>query len=374
MNIAVDIRNLLAPQLTGVGVYTFKILNELMKNDKQNRYFLFYSGIGRNSKAILDLKKIAPDNFSFCHLKLPNKFLNLCWFLFNRPNLDNFFLKKHNVTIDRWWFPNLNFWFTEKPYILTVHDLSFKIMPQVYSWKMLIWHHLLGAGKKFRNAEKLVAVSENTKRDLITYFKINPDKIKVIPLGVTVLETTPEEIQAVKTKYNLPEKFFLFLGTREPRKNVEGLLSAYNNLNLEESLVLAGCEGWLGKNLKKSLKKSPKIDKIYIIDYPSDKEKQVLYHLATAFVWPSFYEGFGLPIIEAFACGAPVITSFGSSLPEVTDGTALLIDPYNLNDLERAMIELSENNLLREQLREKGLERAKDFSWEKTAEEMLKQF
>jgi len=93
MNIAVDIRNLLAPQLTGVGVYTFKILNELMKNDKQNRYFLFYSGIGRNSKAILDLKKIAPDNFSFCHLKLPNKFLNLCWFFLTGRIWIIFFLK-----------------------------------------------------------------------------------------------------------------------------------------------------------------------------------------------------------------------------------------------------------------------------------------
>ncbi len=190
----------------------------------------------------------------------------------------------------------------------------------------------------------------------------------------------------IKRRYNLPNKFILYLGTLEPRKNIEGIISAYdvlrrkNNLpaqagELDEvKLIIAGGRGWKSKNILKQWQSSDYKDDIIFLGYVESEDKIYLYNLASVFVYPSFYEGFGYPPLEAMACGLPVITSFSSSLPEVVGEAAIMIDPYNINQIAEAIRQVLTDYELRDGLIKKGLERAKQFSWAKAAGEYLEVF
>jgi glycosyltransferase involved in cell wall biosynthesis len=184
----------------------------------------------------------------------------------------------------------------------------------------------------------------------------------------------------IREKYNLPHKFILYLGNIEPRKNLGGLIRAYNHLRREQpdlseyKLVIAGATGWKIGDTFVELNNSPYKDDVIFLGYVDKNDKAALYNLATVFVYPSFYEGFGFPPLEAMACGLPVVTSNISSLPEIVGGAALTIDPYNVQALSQAMIQVLDNEGLRDELSIKGLERAKNFSWQKTAQQYLDLF
>jgi glycosyltransferase involved in cell wall biosynthesis len=268
--------------------------------------------------------------------------------------------------------------------ILTIHDLSFLRYPEFFSRRKNFWHKMVNAKNLARKFDKIAVVSENTKNDTIELLGVNPEKIAVIYLGIEnlykILDNNDSSLKRVKEKYNLPEKFILFLGTVEPRKNIEGLIEAYNilreeNINLSEfKLVIAGGKGWKSDNIYREWHKSKYREDIKFLGYIPKEEKVYLYNLASLFVYPSFYEGFGFPPLEAMASGLPVITGNTSSLPEITGNAGLMIDPYNTASLAQAMKLVLTDESLRQDLIKKGQERVREFNWEKTAEEYLRIF
>ncbi len=358
-------------ELTGVGEYTFNLLKHLFEIDNTNEYFLFYNSRQDVAKYI---PKFPKTNIHYCVFHWPNKLLNLSIKFLKYPKLDLWIQKiYHTPPIDFFFFPNICSLRTNCPYVLTAHDLSYEFFPEFLSFKRKFWHHFVNPAQLFKNAKQIIAISKNTKQDLINHYQIEPSKIHTIYSGLSanykILPTDDVRLKKIKQKYNLPEKFVLFLGTIEPRKNLASLISAFELFNQEHpeySLVIAGKLGWKFKKILKSAKLTPNIK---FVSFIKDSEKRYFYNLASMFVYPSFYEGFGFPPLEAMACGCPVITSSNSSLSETCQEAALLIDPCNINDLVQAMDILTKKENA-EYWRSLGLKKAKEFNWYKTAQEV----
>ena len=233
--------------------------------------------------------------------------------------------------------------------------------------------------KQARKSGKIIAVSNSTKEDLMKIYKINTKKIKVVYSGINSLssiEYSKSSISEIKKKYNLPENYILYLGTIEPRKNIIGIIRAFEELkkyNTKKNykLVIAGSRGWLCKDVFEVAKNSAVMNDIIFTGFIDDDDKSILYKLADIFVYPSFYEGFGFPPLEAMQNTTPVITSNFSSLPEAVGDTAITVNPYNIDELARAMKDLLGDENLRNNLIEKGIKQTKKFSWQKCAEETL---
>ena len=179
MNIAIDIRPLMDKQLTGVGEYTLNLLSNLFTKDSQNQYYLFY-----NSFSKIEVPQFNFPNVQYCQFKIPNKLLTLSLLLFKNPKLDKLIFKKYQTRMDLFFFPNICFQKTNCPYIITAHDLSYEIFPQFLTWKRKLWHKLINPKKVFQNAKQIMAVSNNTKQDLINKYQIASDKIQVIYSGI----------------------------------------------------------------------------------------------------------------------------------------------------------------------------------------------
>jgi len=360
---------------SGVSEYTLNLVKEILKLDTNNEYRLFYNCFGDCS----NLPEFVGPNVKVVKYNYPNKILNYLLFkIFNYPKIDEI------LATDRFFMPHLNFIGLKYSgrSVLTIHDLSFLKYPEFFSWRKNFWHYMVNAKKLIKQAGQIIAVSEHTKRDIMEHCGVDGDKIKVIYSGIgeefkKIAGDSHEKLLEVKTKYNLPDKFILFLGTVEPRKNVEGIIRAYNQLRINSpelrnvKLVIAGSRGWKSDKIYRAWGQSSFKDDIKLLGYVDNKDRIYLYNLASMFVYPSFYEGFGLPPLEAMACGCPVITSFSSSLPEVVADAALLVDPYNINDIARAMKEVLTNENLKNQLVARGFGRANQFSWQKTAKEYL---
>lgn len=212
--------------------------------------------------------------------------------------------------------------------------------------------------------------------DIIRYFKIPENKIKVIYLGVDedYKPLSETEIRKVRQKYHLNYPFILYVGSLISHKNIPTLIKAFYKLKkygLPHKLVITGKRGWKYKNIFEIISKLNLQKDVVFTGYVQREDLPALYNAADLFVYPSLYEGFGLPPLEAMACGTPVITSNTSSLPEVVGNAGIMVDPYDIDGLAKAMYEVLTNEGLRAELRKRGLERAKMFSWKKTAEETL---
>jgi glycosyltransferase involved in cell wall biosynthesis len=387
MRIGVDIRTLMDREYSGVSWYTLDLLTEILRQGKQNEYILYYNS-GHDVSGRLPLFK--DGNVKIVSTRFPNKFFNyflqkLCrW-----PKLDviaNHLAFPHSQGgtkggLDIFWQPHLNFSSFSKgaKKILTIHDLSFLVYPEYFSWRKNIWHYLLDVRRLITAADIIIAISESTKRDLIRFFPQIENKIKVVYSGVgrefRKIAAANEKLLEIKKKYGLGEKFILSLGTAEPRKNAAGLIRAFDRADLSGwELVLVGASGWKNKAFHQALKAAKNKDKIKLLGYVDKDDRPYLYNAAKIFAYPSFYEGFGLPVLEAMACGTPVITSSVSSLPEITGDAALLVDPNNEEELVIVLQQLAISEQVRKAYSAKGLEQAKQFSWKKTAEEYFNIF
>ena len=367
MKIGIDIRCLMEKQYSGISEYTYNLLDNLFKIDQKNQYFLFY-----NAKKLSSIPKFNYSNVKFKSYNFPNKLFNLALRYLKIIEIDKLIGGVDVFLIPNFLFLNLS---KKCKKILIVHDLSFELFPEFFTFKAKLWHKLINAKKMCHDANTIVTISENTKKDIINLYDINPGKIFVDYPGISNIffkNISDKDIIDVKNKYKLPKKYIFYLGNLEPRKNVRTLLKSYESIDDPEiELVIAGGKAWKYQDIYKQVQNSSKKEKIHFLGYVDNNEKPVLYSLANIFVYPSFYEGFGLPPVEAMSCSCPVITSNNSSLVEVVKDNAITINPHNTNDLTQAINLLLSDENLYNRLKENGRSCIGEFNWKNSASRIL---
>lgn len=374
MHLGVDIRCLQDKWRTGVGEYVWQTLKALGQDPSFK-----LSGFA-NAAGQIDLPPEIGEVMRFKRGRLPNKIMNLRLWLRLGRSLDQI-LSSSQGKLDLFWLPNPSFVNISNnlPTVLTVHDLSFIHYPNFFPLKGKLWYFpavvsLLKNGLSSRFL--IAAVSEHTAEDIKQEFPHLKNKVRTVPPGLNDKYFTPvsqQEIKLVREKYKITNKYLLSLGTIEPRKNYSLLLAMYdklikNNSDFPYDLVIAGSWGWCYQELMKQHKKLVQADRIKFIGYVADEDKAALYQGAELFLFPSLYEGIGLPPLEAMASGLPVVASHSSSLPEVVGEAGILLSPYLAGTWVATVEWLLSDNKAREQLRTRGLAQAKLFSWTKTAE------
>ncbi|MCC5620836.1 glycosyltransferase family 1 protein [Nostoc sp. CHAB 5715] len=264
--------------------------------------------------------------------------------------------------------------------IMTIHDLTYIKYPNFVNWIVRSYTDRIRQCLKW--TDLIITVSESSKKDIIEYFQVEPEKIYVTPLASRY---NPDYLSAEnilniekQVEHDFSQPYLLFVSTIEPRKNINAVILAFNFLKtkykIEHQLVLIGKKGWKYEPIFMAIENSHWKNQIHHFDYLSDELVALFYSRADVFVYPSHYEGFGLPILEAMMLGTPVVTSNTSSIPEVTGDAAILIDPNDPIQLAEAILKVISDSQLRQDLIEKGKARAKLFSWERTAKETLKAY
>jgi len=277
--------------------------------------------------------------------------------------------------------PHLNFASFSKnsKNIITIHDLSFLRYPEFFSFRKNLWHRAINIKKNINKFDKIVAVSQNTKNDIVELLKVPEEKVEVIYPGLPDYQADNKEWpdDYLKTKYEINSDYILCFGTIEPRKNIVGLISAYDLLRdkgLNCLLVIVGAWGWKTKEVKKKWQSSKYKDDIKFIGYIDNELKPLFYNQATVLAYPSFYEGFGFPPLEAMYFNLPVVASNVSSLPEVLGNSAILVNPDKPQDLVEALELVFKDENLRNRMKILGKERINKFSWLDTAQKYLNLF
>jgi glycosyltransferase involved in cell wall biosynthesis len=262
------------------------------------------------------------------------------------------------------------------PSVVTIYDLSFLLYPQSFKRSKRFYLGLF-TRLSARRARRIIAISKSTKRDVVRLLGVPPGKVEVVYCGIDEVfrPLTEDQVDAFRSKRGLPERFILFVGTIEPRKNVTRLIEAFANLqtcrlkNLK--LVIGGAKGWFYEDAFARVEELGLEGEVMFPGYIPVSELPLWYNAAKLFVYPSLYEGFGLPLLEAMACGTPVVAANTSSLPEVVGKAGLTVDPLDVEGLAEAMRRALSDKDLRQEMRERGLKKAKGFSWTKTARETV---
>lgn len=271
--------------------------------------------------------------------------------------------------------------------VLTLHDLSVIDHPEWFSAGFAAWYTCL-LPRLIRKVKRVITVSQFSRERILATFDLPPEQITVIYPGVDTSQFKPQpagQVERVRRRYRLPERYVLCVATGEPRKNLPGLLHAWQKAQSNDrfmvgtELVIAGGQGRIFRQPSEGFKAESRDEGhgVRWLGYVPDADLPALYTGALVFVYPSLYEGFGLPVLEAMACGTPVITAGDTALPEVTGDAAFLVDPTHMDDLAAAILRLLANEELRKELICRGLDRAGSFSFERTASEVwnvLQQF
>ena len=362
----------------GVGIYAANLLKYLLKIDKNNEYnaySFFYNCLPSNwkhKKIIDEFRKYGKVNFS--QINLPTSILKRKW---NNASIEKKEKLLGGVDIihsTAYVIPEL---FNAR-LVVTIHDLSFLIFPEYHTKENyeLVLSNLIYLNSR---PDMVICDSWQTKKDVIKYFHVPEEKLSVIYLGVN--DSFREEIDSdfrkkILEKYGLTGKYLLCVASIEPRKNFLRIINAFSEFIKQEeykkySLVCVGGKGWKNIEIYSLVKQKNLEGKIKFLRSIEEYELAPIYNQAEIFLYPSLYEGFGLPVLEAMACAVPVITSNVSSLPEVASGAAILVNPYSEKQIYKAILHLVENKNKREQLIDMGLKNIKKFSWENTAKQTL---
>ena len=263
------------------------------------------------------------------------------------------------------------------PYVLTVYDTIALKFPELCK-RSNVLHYRLLMRRSLRRAQRVIVPSECTKRDVLALGEVSEDRIRVIPLGVSSAfhpTNDRDALAAVRNRYGLPDAYVLYVGNLDPKKNVSLLLDAfaegYRSGRITAKLVIAGQKEWHAEPVRRRLQELRRDGMVQRLGPVPEADLPALYSAASLFVFPSLYEGFGLPPLEAMACGTPVITTRSGALPEVVDDAALALDDPDARTLRVAMEKALGNDFLRHRLRELGIRRAAEFTWERMAERTL---
>lgn len=384
MKIGIDARTILNPEkgdAIGAGHYTFQLIRHLLDIDKENEYVLFFDFRVREK----DIKKFSRPNvkIKFYPFSDYKKYLLGAY----SEILGEAILQKEKLDILHSTSPLSRIPLRYKgKCVVTFHDMAlYKIphcFPRIRRLKNKTVYNLM-----IKKADKIIAVSRSIKDDLREVFKAPDEKVKIIYSGLDkrFFEDTEMDSQKVLAKYGINKKYILFLGTLEPSKNITRLMEAFARFKkkcLEKSgnktskkfgyqLVLAGKRGWLSREYKQIAKDFGIAKNIVYTGYIIGDELNPLFKGAEFFVMPSLYEGFGMTVLETFATQIPAIISNVSSLPEIAGEAAYFVNPLDVKEISEALWKFSQDENLRNQYRQKGLEQARKFDWEKTARETL---
>ncbi|MDI6689770.1 MAG: glycosyltransferase family 1 protein [Actinomycetota bacterium] len=361
MRIGIDARII---DWAGVGRYTQNLLKSLREIDGKNEYILFCDQKSEH------LVPTAP-NYDKRVVEQP-VLSPLYQFSWSR--------KLRRADLDVFHSPHFVWpYITPCPSVVTIHDLIPLISPEVMPSRLARIYYRWMNKRATSRAKRVIAVSKSTKQDLVRLLGVSEAKIKVIQEAVDERYKVVRDRELLKTirgKYDIKQKFILNVGNPKPHKNWSRLIEAFFKLMLESrrnyQLVLVGPKYSEHSEIDHLIRRSGLEKRVTFTGIIGEEDLLLLYNAAEVFVFPSLYEGFGLPPLEAMACGIPVICSNTSSLSEVVGNAALMIDPYNVSEIAEAIGKVLTDNSLREKLRERGLARVNKFSWKKTAEATLK--
>ena len=262
------------------------------------------------------------------------------------------------------------------PAVLTIHDLSFLRFPATFSPAKRRYQAAMTSFSA-RRARLVLTDSEHTRRDVVRLLGVPSDRVRTVYPGVTELyrPSTPAAIEAFRSRHGLTERFFVHVGTLQPRKNLERLISAFSRFKrasgLPHALLLVGGKGWLYEGLQQHARREAVEGSVHFVGFAAPEDVPLWYAAAEAMVFPSLYEGFGFPIVEAMACGTPVLSSTASCLPEAAGQAAEMFDPIDIDALAQAMLRIAADPQRRQELRQLGLVQAARFTWERTAQAVL---
>ncbi|MCD6094334.1 glycosyltransferase family 4 protein, partial [bacterium] len=358
-------------EITGVGRYLRNILNHLVSIDKENQYFLFCPGKIASDYQKMGYKIINTGESRFCSSKLYFPF----WIFFTLP----FALRKNKVDI--FWQPH-HFLppfglFKKTKYLITVHDLIPKIDKDYRDFTYRLYLNLL-LPQSIKKSVKIITISENSKKDIMRFYNLPKEKIEVIyeaadkrfkPRGKDQINL----LTKIRERYHLPEEFILYISKIEKRKNIEGIIRIADILKRKNKIkfILFGKLGFRGRQLLREIKKR---DNMSYKGFLDEKDIPYIYNLSKIFLFPSFYEGFGLPVLEAMQSGVPVLASNTSSLKEVVGDGGIMHNPTDYEAFAKDIIRLLKDNRFYEKIRERGISQAKKFSWERSAKKLVKIF
>lgn len=378
MRIAIDCRPIVSPErgeMAGIGQYARALTRHLLRIDEDNRYVLFFDERATKST----IAEILGGHANVEAKTLPlSRFKRLFPYAYSHRYVASA-IAKAGVDVFHATTGSLPLGYRGRS-VATVHDLAIYEHPEWFPGGQFFSRRFV-VPASLRRATKVIAVSESTKRDIQRVFALPPEKIAVVHEGV---EAPPAEAWESPKPDGLDKPYILFLGTIEPRKNIEGLVAAYASLVErfpklvgETELVIAGVRGWKSEKAFAAIDAANRAfgvrgPRVRVLGYVPEERKPALMAGALAFVFPSRYEGFGLPVLEAMSFGVPVVTSNVSSLPEIAGrGAALLVDPDSQAELSLALKHLLEDEGKRAELGRRGLERSTEFRWDKTAGETL---
>lgn len=352
--------------MVGTGQYTYHLINSLAKIDRTNEYIIIKNRFS-------PLNNLRNENIQYISFRFKSRI--------KRVLLENILLPRIVTMrgVDLFHSPFFTIPFSiSVPAVVTIHDMVFYKFPETIDRLRRIYLRL-AVHYSILKSRRIIAISRSTKKDILYNFSIPDEKIDVVHLAAAPAfkpVTDKNLLWLTCKKYEIEQPFILCVGTLEPRKNLVRLIQAYSLLKKDRrimhKLAIVGKKGWYYKQIFSEVRRLSLHEDVIFTGYVPDEDLVHLYNGAELFMFPSLYEGFGLPALEAMACGCPVITSNVSSLPEVAGDAAILINPYNVKALTEAMFEVLTDDKLRECLIDKGLERAKMFSWERCAEETIR--
>ena len=375
---------------SGVGLYTLNLIKALSKleNKESFKLGLAYQFRLKNwlkiklklsTKEFPQSIEILKNNCDFYEISLPVKFSNIAIEYFPEffPLYIENMIEGNNI------FHGTNY--TVYPFkgltkIINIYDLAFIKYPSYID--SVVQNYAKIVKKCLTWTDIIITISESSKKDIINYLNFPEEKIFVTPLAsrynINYLDNIDQEKEIDNINYDFSKPYLLFVSTIEPRKNITGIIKAFNYLKekykIQHQLVLIGRKGWKFEPIFQEIETSPYNSEIHHLNYLNDKHLAIFYSKAEVFVYPSFYEGFGLPVLEAMTLGTPVVTSNTSSIPEVAGDGAILINPDEILELAEGILKVISDQKIKQDLIIKGRKQSQNFSWEKTAKETLKAY